>query len=94
MTLKRGPRAADPPGVCHPMRRRALTTVALAIWLGGCATPRPVLRDAAGRGGGGEVARACVDADRAHRESARGRREQVGIVGIAVLSTAAAGAVA
>jgi hypothetical protein len=92
--LKAPPRATDPAGVSVPGRRRALAALAAVGWLAACATPRPVLRDVARRGGSGEAARECVAADRAYRESPRGRREQAGIVGIAVLSTAAAGAAA
>jgi hypothetical protein len=92
--LKARLRATDPAGVSLPRRRRALVVLVAVGWLAACATPRPVLRDVARRGGSGEVARECAEADRAYRESSRGRREQVGIVGIAVLSTAAAGAAA
>jgi hypothetical protein len=91
--LKARLRATDPAGVCIRGRRRAWVAIAVVAWLVGCATPRPVLRDVARRGGSGDVVRECDAADRAYRESSRGRREQVGIVGIAVLSTAALGAV-
>jgi len=92
--LKAPLRATDLAGVSNDRRRRALAALAAVGWLVACATPRPVLRDVARQGGSGDVARECSAADQAYRESSRGRREQATIVGLAVVCTAALGAVA
>lgn len=91
--LKRGLRPADRAGMPTRRRRRALAAAAVAGWLVACATPRPVLRDVAHRGGVGDVLRECSESDRAYRESSRGRRERALAVGIAILGSAALGAV-
>lgn len=92
--LKARLRATDPARVSNGRRRRALAALAAVGWLVACATPRPVLRDVARQGGSGDAVRECSAADRSYRESSRGRREQAAILGLAVVCTAALGAVA